>query len=91
MALRLKISTRLRRRALKSISPIPTHPGNARKTNDTMGCYGGIFRRVSPLKKYALEEVLAFSDEINGLPRKRLAYSTPEELFDAFFDAVYAA
>jgi transposase, IS30 family len=34
---------------------------------------------------------LAFADEMNGLPRKHLAYSNPGELFDAFLDAVYAA
>jgi hypothetical protein len=27
----------------------------------------------------------------NGRPRRRLGYQTPEELFDAFLDALYAA
>jgi IS30 family transposase len=57
--------------------------------------HNGLLRRYIPkgvsIEKYSHEEILAFADEINGLPRKRLAYSTPEELFDAFLDAVYAA
>ena len=32
-----------------------------------------------------------FADELNGRPRKRLGYRTPEELFDDFLDSVYAA
>jgi len=35
--------------------------------------------------------VLAFADELNGRPRRRLGYRTPEELFDALLDGVYAA
>jgi IS30 family transposase len=57
--------------------------------------HNGLLRRYIPkgvsIEKYDPEEVLAFADEMNGLPRKHLAYSTPEELFDAFLDAVYAA
>jgi transposase, IS30 family len=34
---------------------------------------------------------LHFSDELNSRPRKRLGYQTPEELFDAFLDSLYAA
>ena len=35
--------------------------------------------------------ILAAADELNGRPRKKLGYRTPEELFDAFLDSVYAA
>ena len=35
--------------------------------------------------------VWSFTDELNGRPRKRLGYRTPEELFDAFLDCVFAA
>ena len=37
------------------------------------------------------EEVMAYSDEMNGLPRRCLDYRTPEEIFEAFLDSVYAA
>lgn len=30
-----------------------------------------------------------FADEMNALPRKRLHYRTPEELFDAQLDLIY--
>lgn len=30
-----------------------------------------------------------FADEINALPRKRLGYLTPEELFEAQLDLIY--
>lgn len=57
--------------------------------------HNGIFRRFIPkgvsMERYTPEDVLLFADEMNGLPRKRLGYSTPEELFDAFLDTVYAA
>ena len=35
--------------------------------------------------------ILAAADELNGRPRKKLGYRTPEELFDEFLDSVYAA
>ena len=37
------------------------------------------------------ESILAAADELNGRPRKKLSYHTPEELFDEFLDSVYAA
>ena len=33
---------------------------------------------------------MAAADELNGRPRKKLGYRTPEELFDEFLDSVYA-
>lgn len=57
--------------------------------------HNGILRRYIPkgisIDRYRPEEVLTFSDEMNALPRKLLGYLTPEELFDAFLDKVYAA
>ncbi len=57
--------------------------------------HNGLLRRYIPkgvsIDHYHAEEVLAFSDEINGLPRKILGYHTPEELFDTFLDTVFAA
>ena len=35
--------------------------------------------------------ILAAADELNGRPRKKIGYRTPEELFDEFLDSVYAA
>ena len=32
-----------------------------------------------------------FADEIDALPRKRLCYRTPEELFEAQLDRIYVA
>jgi IS30 family transposase len=37
------------------------------------------------------EQILMFADEINAMPRKRLSYQTPEELFDAQLDKIYAS
>lgn len=33
----------------------------------------------------------AATDELNGRPRRKLGYRTPEELFDTFLDYVFAA
>lgn len=56
--------------------------------------HNGLFRDFVPkgvsIEKYSAEDILAFADELNGRPRKRLAYATPEEIFDAFLDSVYA-
>lgn len=39
---------------------------------------------------FSHEQVLMFSDQINALPRKRLGYRTPEELFEKQLDSIYA-
>ncbi len=43
------------------------------------------------MEKFSLEQILAFADELNGRPRRRLGHQMPEELFEAFLDSVYAA
>ena len=43
------------------------------------------------IENFSPEQVLSFADELNGRPRKRLGYRTPEELFDDFLDSLYAA
>lgn len=52
-----------------------------------------ILRRFMPketsMNNYSDEQVLMFSDEINAMPRKRLQYSTPEELFEEHLDHIY--
>lgn len=54
-----------------------------------------LLRRFIPkgvsIDSYTDDQTLMFSDEINALPRKRLDYHTPEELFDAFLDQIYRA
>lgn len=42
------------------------------------------------IDNYSAEQILSFADEMNALPRKRLSYATPEEIFDAFLDQVYS-
>lgn len=57
--------------------------------------HNGLFRAYFPkgvsLEKYSVEDILSAADELNGRPRKKLGYHTPEELFDAFLDVVFAA
>ena len=57
--------------------------------------HNGLFRQYVPkgvsIDKFSLEEILVFADELNGRPRRKLGYRTPEELFEAFLDKVYAA
>ena len=57
--------------------------------------HNGLFRAFVPkgasLEQYTDEDILAAADELNGRPRRKLGYRTPEELFEAFLDAVYAA
>lgn len=42
------------------------------------------------IHSFSDEQILFFSDEINALPRKRLGYRSPEELFDCQLDRIYA-
>ena len=53
-----------------------------------------MLRRFIPKGKgiddYSAEDILFFSDTINGLPRKILNYHTPEELYDNQLDRIYA-
>lgn len=57
--------------------------------------HNGLFRQYVPkgvsIEKFSDEEILAFADELNGRPRRKLGYRTPEELFEAFLDKLYAA
>ena len=53
-----------------------------------------ILRRFLPkgcsIREYTDEQILCFADEINAIPRKRLGYQTPEELFEQQLDLIYA-
>ncbi len=57
--------------------------------------HNGLFRTFVPngvsIEAFSAEYILAAADELNGRPRKKLGYRTPEELFDQFLDSVYAA
>ena len=57
--------------------------------------HNGLFRAFVPkevsIDAYTDEDILAAADELNGRPRRKLGYRTPEELFDAFLDRVFAA
>ena len=57
--------------------------------------HNGLFRAFVPkgvsIESFSAEYILAAADELNGRPRKKLGYRTPEELFDEFLDSVYAA
>lgn len=52
-----------------------------------------LLRRFIPkgesISQYTEEQLLMFADEINAMPRKRLGYYTPEELFEQQLDLVY--
>ncbi len=57
--------------------------------------HNGMFRRYSPkgvsMEMLTVEDVDHAMEMIDGLPRKKLGYRTPEELFDACLDEIYAA
>ena len=57
--------------------------------------HNGLFRTFVPkgvsIEAFSAAHILAAADELNGRPRKKLGYRTPEELFDEFLDSVYAA
>lgn len=55
----------------------------------------GMLRRYVPkgasIENFSDEEILWAADALNSLSRRNLGYCTPEELFDAFLDTIYAA
>ena len=57
--------------------------------------HNGLFRAFVPkgvsIESFSPEYILSAADELNGHPRKKLGYRTPEELFERFLDSVYAA
>ncbi|MEI3428518.1 MAG: IS30 family transposase [Christensenellales bacterium] len=61
------------------------------RTSDTMACSGPLSRKGASIEGFTEEDILAAADELNGRPRKKLEDRTPEELFEAFLDSVYAA
>ena len=57
--------------------------------------HNGPFRVFVPkgvsIGSFSPEYILSAADELNGRPRKKLDYRTPEELFERFLDSVYTA
>ena len=78
----------------KGIGIYFTHPYTSCEKG-TVECHNRMLRRFIPKDKsindYTADEILIFADIINALPRKLLGYKTPEELFDAELDRIYAA
>lgn len=70
-----------------------THPYSSfeKGTNE---CHNRMLRRFIPKGKsiadYSQEDIAYFADLINGLPRKRLGYRTPEALFEQELDKIYS-
>lgn len=70
-----------------------THPYSSweRAQNER---HNGLLRAFVPkgasIEAFSPEQILSFGDTLNSRPRKRLCYHTPEELFEAFLDEVYA-
>lgn len=71
-----------------------THP-YASCEKGTNECHNKMLRRFLPKGKsiaaYPAEDICFFADCINSLPRRILGYHTPEELFEAELDRIYAA
>lgn len=52
-----------------------------------------LLRRFIPkgksMRNYSADQISMIADEINAMPRKRLGYRTPEELFEKYLDQIY--
>lgn len=70
-----------------------THPYSSweKGTNE---CHNKLLRRFIPkgvsMARYSAEDIGYMADWANTLPRKILGYRTPDELFDAELDRIYA-
>lgn len=70
-----------------------THPYSSweKGTNE---CHNKLLRRFIPkggsMSSYTAEDIAFMADWANALPRKILGYRTPEELFEAELDRIYA-
>lgn len=70
-----------------------THPYSSweKGTNE---CHNKLLRRFIPkgvsMAKYSAEDIAYMADWANTLPRKILGYRTPDELFEAELDRIYA-
>lgn len=84
---------RLAELAAQGTSVYFTHPYSSwqKGTNE---CHNKLLRRFIPkgvsMTKYSAEDIAYMADWVNTLPRKILEYRTPDELFDAELDRIYA-
>lgn len=57
--------------------------------------HNGLIRRFNPkgerIENYSLQEVIDIETWMNTLPRKQLAYHTPDEIFEKELDNIYQA
>jgi len=78
----------------KGIGVYFTHPYSSYEKG-CVECHNRMLRRFIPKGKsiddYTADEIMMFADIINGLPRKQLRYQTPDELFEAELDRIFAA
>ncbi len=70
--------------------PLPGNRKSGRFGNGIGGSREFIQKGIS-IKRYRADEMLAHADAMNERPSRSLGYHTPEELFEAFLDQVYAA
>ena len=81
---------RWRNGALKCSTPTRTPPGSGPKTSVTTVCSGPTSQRARPLRSIVIKMFsLLLMNSTAGL--KKLGCRTPEELFESFLDAVFAA
>ena len=77
----------------KGIGIYFTHPYTSCEKG-TVECHNRMLRRFiskgKSIDDYSADEIMIFADIMNALPRKLLGYHTPEELFDAELDRIYA-
>ena len=77
----------------KGIDVYFTHPYSSCEKG-TVERHNRMLRRFIPkgrsIDDYTADEIMIFADIINGLPRKILGYRTPDELFNAELDRIYA-
>ena len=57
---------------------------------DFCACTGKSPPKGKSIDDYSADEIMIFADIMNALSRKLLGYHTPEELFDAELDRIYA-
>lgn len=85
--------TRLTELNTKGIKVYFTHPYSSweKGTNE---CHNKLLRRFIPkgvsMSGYTVDDIAYMADWANGLPRKILGYHTPDELFEAELDRIYA-
>ena len=88
-----RLVTNLSRLEEKGIGIYFTHPYTSCEKG-TVECHNRMLRRFIPkgqsVDDYSADEIMIFADIINALPKKLLGYHTPEELFDAELDRIYA-